>query len=82
MYYPLSLYADFIGKFNHTIIRELTIEEFKKTHPDFDLYREEMSVILKEHPYFENLEALPLVYAMAKGRASHHSAGKQSALAG
>ncbi len=66
MYYPESRYVDFVNNFNDSIIRVLKIEEFKKTHQDFDLYREEMSVILKEHPYFENLEALPLVYAMAK----------------
>jgi hypothetical protein len=81
MYYPRTPYTGFIDNFNHTIIRVLRIEEFKKTHQDFDLYREEMLVILKEYPYFENLEALPLVYAMAKERASHHSTGKERALA-
>jgi hypothetical protein len=70
MYHPVTRYSLFIDNFNKTMVQILKIEAFKKAHEDFDLYHEEMLVILKEYPYFENPEALPLVYAMAKERAS------------
>jgi hypothetical protein len=69
MYYPVAHYASFIGNFNKTIIGILKLEEFKKTHEDFDLYREDILSILKERPDLDaDPDALSIVYKMAKER--------------
>jgi len=45
------------------------VEQFKATHPNFNTYRDDMAMILKARPDLDKrVEALPMVYEMAKAR--------------
>ena len=45
------------------------VEGFKTNHPDFNDFREDMAMILKARPDLDKrVEALPMVYEMAKAR--------------
>ena len=72
IYALIIQYSDFTAGFNKTITEIVEISEFKETHPDFELYREDISAILVEQPDLEsNPDRLSIAYEMAKKRASH-----------
>jgi hypothetical protein len=49
--------------------RQKMMEEFKRSHPDFDQYVTEMREILTERPDLNNrIDALPIIYEAAKSR--------------
>lgn len=69
VYYPDPPYTDFVVKFNSAIIHAFKLEEFKKTHHDFELYRGDIINVLEERPDLEeDPDALLIAYEIARER--------------
>lgn len=60
-----------LTQYDTALRRERQIDEFRKTHTDFDNLRDDMSAIVKEYPQLNrDPNALPKIYEMARQRAT------------
>ncbi len=71
--YPTSSYNHFVQNLNDAIVRIFKVEDFKKAHQDYELYREGIIAILEERPdLVEDPDGLSTAYEIARERLFHH----------
>jgi hypothetical protein len=62
-----KIMAHMLNRYDTIKTRQVIVDEFKKTHPDFDMYRDEMMVVFRENPWLDqDITQLPRAYEMAK----------------
>jgi len=64
-----KIMAHMLNRYDTIKTRQVIVDEFKKTHPDFDMYRDEMMVVFRENPWLDqDITQLPRAYEMAKDK--------------
>lgn len=71
--------AHMLNRYDTIKTRQMIVDEFKRTHPDFDLYREELMVVFRENPWLDqDITMLPRAYEMAKEKFAAKQRGSVS----
>lgn len=64
-----KIMAHMLTRYDTIKTRQVLVDEFKKTHQDFDLYREELMQVFRENPWLDqDISQLPRAYDMAKDK--------------